>query len=399
MPIKFRCQHCRQFLGISRAQASCVVDCPTCGRTIRVPDLDGLVLPLPKPKINAEDSQLARALEAVAAIGNVDASESAKSDQFDETAGSGPSRQVSVVKHAVKPIELEPLPAPEPVELSPVAPPANQQVKDNLPGARMVAPHREWQKLIAAAASDDADASTDEPQARASVWPALPNNGVGPAHPPTRLSAKTSPTTIFALIGVAAMIFAAGFWLGRVTTINGTSPAQAGINAAGNPAGPGNDIGGGKVDVANLDAAFRGRITYQTEAGDRRADKGARIIVLPADRPGSAKLPIAGFQTGAAIQDRRIAIASIREMGGDFCITSDDGGFDVTLKSSGQFHVIVLSNSLSREPSDEDPTVEQLIAQYFDRSNQLVGRVKYHMEKVRYSGDGTEPWDFSFQRS
>ncbi len=63
MPIKFRCQHCRQFLGISRSKAGEIFDCPTCGWTLRVPDLDGSIKPLPSPGLDMGDSKLAKALD------------------------------------------------------------------------------------------------------------------------------------------------------------------------------------------------------------------------------------------------------------------------------------------------------------------------------------------------
>ena len=55
MPIKFRCEHCRQFLGISHTKSGSLVDCPTCGRTIRVPDPEGFVQPMPELKLNLKD--------------------------------------------------------------------------------------------------------------------------------------------------------------------------------------------------------------------------------------------------------------------------------------------------------------------------------------------------------
>src|SRR5215216_3266212 len=68
MPIKFRCTHCNQFLGISRAQSGTIVDCPACGRSIRVPNLDGTAAPLPKPAIDLSDRGLASALEQLASL-------------------------------------------------------------------------------------------------------------------------------------------------------------------------------------------------------------------------------------------------------------------------------------------------------------------------------------------
>jgi hypothetical protein len=40
MPIRFRCQHCHQLLGIARRKAGSTVHCPTCNASLLVPVLD-----------------------------------------------------------------------------------------------------------------------------------------------------------------------------------------------------------------------------------------------------------------------------------------------------------------------------------------------------------------------
>src|SRR5262245_43033979 len=49
MPIRFRCYNCQQLLGIARRNAGTQVDCPTCRRTLTVPNQDQDDAPLPAP--------------------------------------------------------------------------------------------------------------------------------------------------------------------------------------------------------------------------------------------------------------------------------------------------------------------------------------------------------------
>jgi len=56
-------------MGISHSKAGEVVDCPTCGLSVRVPDLDGQIAPIPQPKLDLKDAELTNALDELAAIG------------------------------------------------------------------------------------------------------------------------------------------------------------------------------------------------------------------------------------------------------------------------------------------------------------------------------------------
>jgi DNA-directed RNA polymerase subunit RPC12/RpoP len=45
MPIRFRCQHCSQLLGIARRKAGTAVECPTCHERVLVPFADTAAAP------------------------------------------------------------------------------------------------------------------------------------------------------------------------------------------------------------------------------------------------------------------------------------------------------------------------------------------------------------------
>ncbi len=67
MPIQFRCRYCRQFLGISRSRAGSQVDCPACGRSLRVPLKNGSPTEASPHAVITSDPRLIQALEVLAA--------------------------------------------------------------------------------------------------------------------------------------------------------------------------------------------------------------------------------------------------------------------------------------------------------------------------------------------
>lgn len=388
MPIKFRCQHCRQFLGISRGKAGAVVDCPKCGRSIRVPDLDGNVKPLPKPGLNLKDSDLRDALSELANIGQVvQVPQSLVDDDADLDAKPAKPEM----------IELQPVAQAKPIDMP--------MPKVNVPAPKEVDEDRGWRTTRQA---DDAwkavlelgeGDSSDEPVVSPDPSTApQPNDQIVPTRGTAKSSATSSrlnnPSFIVAAVGIVALIFTVGFWIGRVTAIRSESSANTDAANAQVNSATGHMVGA--APVAN--ASLRGRITYRTETGDRKPDKGARVIVLPSNYSGKTKLKLDGFRASDSAQDQRVAKATIQAMGGDFAITDDAGNYSATLSSAGQFHVVVLSNSLSRPETEDIKSIESLVGQYFERPTQLIGRVSAHTESVRYSGQETAPWDHSFQR-
>ena len=451
MPIKFRCQHCHQFLGISRSKAGEVFDCPTCGWTLRVPDLDGTIRPLPDGGLDMGDSKLAQALDELASIDNPSRGESLRSaaqsaggtgveghviddrhgDESEEASskkGELPKQQAELegspqpiagIRTLDEPIELPPLPAPEPIDVAPrvrgrkpISPGPEEGESDASGEARpwrsTAQAGKSWKRLLAAAEFGVTEGdSTDEPVKEAdpvSSPPASMNPAVGANVEESQLAggAKVfvlSGSLIWAAVGIGAAVFAVGFGVGRITALPvvQTSPTVVGENG-GEPEDVSSEVAASDAAIDGRYVAFRGRITYRSTDGDRKADRGCRVIVLPVERKGSAKLSVTGLRTGDADEDQQFAAAGIRTLGGDVATTDDSGEFEIKLPGSGQFYILAMSNSVSRDEAADATEVEEALASYFERPTQLLGRVMHHFEEVRYSGDGVTPWDYSFNQ-
>ncbi len=404
MPIKFRCQHCRQFLGISRERAGDIFDCPTCGRTLRVPELDGSVKPLPRVRLDLGDSQLRKALDEIADIGQ-SAGDAIEFDGIDDigrstsdgsaSASGGNSASIPKISKQPEVLSVVPQVAPKPIELAPVAP-----VVHDIPEPSASTNQRRdqaWKEVVELGEGE----SSDEPIAQADPDMEAPR-GVSRNRPATGTRVlEIGPSFWFAAVGLAASVFTAGFWAGRLTTISSIPVAPLPAKSD-EPTGQGSAAPLTKTEAQHSSdaevAGLRGRVTYRPENGTNRPDKGARVIALPADWNGKAKLQVVGFRSADSADDLRVARASLQAMGGDLAVTSDTGEYELSLKSGGQYLLVVLSGSMPRpEMEDTQASVSQLGA-YFDRPQQLLGKVMLHTERITWSGEGSQPWDHVFQR-
>ncbi len=77
MTIKFRCPHCRQFLGISTTKAETLVDCPACGRSVLVPHEGGGATGTKQAPRPGDHPSLRNALQELSALGPPDVDDSA----------------------------------------------------------------------------------------------------------------------------------------------------------------------------------------------------------------------------------------------------------------------------------------------------------------------------------
>lgn len=353
--------------------------------------------------MNLQDSSLLDALDALAGLGMGAGASQKTADRDDprqknqEEYGpidseqpneAGTASVTEDAREAEESDELIPQPLPEPVELPPLEKPVAlvesasfreispaDSVKPVVTGSRL-----ERDPLVELASLANRPASSD-----------------------SRVSASAAPnTSLITLVFVSALSFLAGFLVHA--QFFSKDPARP----EGEPKTEATRRGDSGVEEEGTSQtaqtahkhAVAGRITFRTREGNSQPDAGATVILLPVSRSSSVKLPIIGFRPADHQEDRDVARASVRALGGDVCPVGTDGRFAAELEQSGNYHVLVLSHFQQR--ADEDvrlsENVKTVLLDYFDRPEQLPGRRRYHLGYVYYRGEETEIWDYSFER-
>ena len=367
VPIKFRCNYCRQFLGISRAQAGGVVDCPTCGRSIRVPISEGAVQLIADPELERNDTQLSRALDELAKlidapVHRVPTSPLVTRSDLD---AEGEADEENLRPQPI----LEPIPIEVPLLPTPVIvrPAANLSLENSIDDPLL---HQNEQGLLAELAALSEGISSNPPEEPPISSRAAP--AVGGIQ-------KRSSLMLFL---IASSLFVAGMLMERFaqilparTQIRDPEPMEKKATVSGNE--------------------LQGRITYKTKAGASHPDRGARVLVFPAKRTGDARLSVVGFRPGDSLADQQIANATLKEVGGAAATADEQGEYQLSLEA-GTYQILVLSHFQSGDGTTEAPNLKKWLADYFEVPEQLLGRVQHAFSRLRINGTG-EVWDYAFE--
>ena len=361
MPIKFRCNYCRQFLGISRAQAGGVVDCPTCGQSIRVPLTDGTVPSVEAPELDQEDTHLSRALDELAKLVDLPV------QQFVPVLASSQADPDDAASENQIP---QPLPEPIPIELplppTPVVvvPPVNASLAGDSPRDLMGEPG-----LLDELTALSARAAVFE-QPEAAIEKSL-----------TVRSTSRSDLSALALSILVASTFLAGMLTERFVRLFELGwPGRLHSSALPQP-----NI---------IDSELTGRILYKTSEGESHADRGARLVLFPMERSGTVKLSSVGFRPADGPADQLVANAAIKALGGTAASADERGEFRVVVEA-GSYQLLILSHYQSRPETEVDPSLAKLLLEYFDKPVEVLGRVQYQFSPIRIKGTGDQ-WDHSF---
>lgn len=353
MPIKFRCPHCEQLLGISRSKANAVVDCPTCGRQLRVPGPDKQLAPIPDPQLDLGDAQLAEALRELAAI----------PEGSDEGLADTPAPEARR-----QPVQVMAVPLPE-------AP---------APKAKLVSPRRSSRETSAQAETNEGE------DPLVSLTEAADWDDVNDVDPPW----YRHPAARAALVLLAAgLFFGLGYYVRDLREMAVAEAASRKEEESRQRAVARKAAAG----IRDLLPAIAGRISYVTENGNLRSDRGARLIALPQQRKGDVRLSIVGFRSGDSEADVAVARAALRALGGDMAVADTEGQFQVLLPEAGNYHVVVLSRFQPVPPEKvAPPELMRILARDFDRPEQLLGHTQYHWADLPFRGEETRDWDYVF---
>ncbi|MEZ6146353.1 MAG: hypothetical protein R3B91_13255 [Planctomycetaceae bacterium] len=368
MPIKFRCRHCQQFLGISDSRAGEITNCPQCGKAIRVPALDGTVAPIPEPKLNLKDEQLADALSELARLESDSEENLTKSQPIalpelqsnESRVSTPPAREVT---------------APVTVLAKPVAESAR---KATLHPTSHTTPIEEDSHEVLSSLADLAGRSTSSTSSRIeqnNQWKLL------------------VPVLGFLLLLTIAVMMRSGFGpdASSIPVTDDSQDTRESEPEDQQPANLPND-----VSVP----AITGRVTYISDAGDSRPDSGAIAILLPFPRKGQFKLDEAGFLSGAAQIDADAATAALQALGGDASIADQDGKFELHVTTAGDYRMLVISHHQKTNTRSALATkVQETLSGYFLRPAILLGQLSYHFDDFHYRGQGTSPRDVNFAQN
>lgn len=379
MPIKFRCEYCRQLMGIAETKAGSLVDCPTCGRTLRVPNRNGTVDPPPKPSVNLADDGLRRALEELAQLG--------------QAAGSGAQSAVEnsislILPPVAPPSSREKVPEPNLAAVvghSAPNPLVNSIALEPLPAMKVVDPPAPQRAAVASLSVNSAtisDGSHD--QVLASI-----GGAISPGRP-VKSDLPVSPASHGVPIGwvIAAMALSlvagvvGGFGFGTyLATTSRAAPSATNLEPA----------------PAAARSLIKGRLTYRNAQKQLQPDAGATVLILPVKREDAAKLSVGGLRPNDNAESRLAAAKRLEGQGGRLAQADDDGNFQIDVPDEGEYTIIGLSHFQGR-PADDTGSADSLttLEELFERPEQLIGKRAFQVASIKHAGTGTVIWDQTF---
>ena len=365
MPIKFRCQHCQQLLGISVSRAGAVVDCPQCGRSLRVPELDGKTRKLPDAKSDVRsDSALLTALSELSSLGDLE-----KNAPTED--GRRVPEYVASASHTAA-VEA-PRPAPERIEVEQVS---VERIADTPTEVSLV---EDGPFELSESLSEFVDGSDSLSDDLLTEMRQVSD----PAASPLLL--------IFGGVLLLLLGATAGWWFGRSEQVNATAAA-----ADNKPELHAQDRAVADAGGVTAGIHVSGTVEYQDASGRVLPDVGSLVLLLPAERSGTLLFQARALTRAPEHSDRIATLAGLSAVGGAVDTVDDEGHYQLASKVSQPSVVVVVSTHQAR-PADVSilPKLSVLLETWFDSTSHICGKLAVQSSEVT-AAPSAQTLDFRF---
>ncbi len=403
MPIQFRCEYCRQLLGISQSRAGSMVDCPACGRSLLVPSKDGATA---KPVRSAKAQADARLLNALAELSGLGGA-AAESDAPPATSVPQPrSPKLAQTPAVVARPSGSPSDQMRIVPLKPGTQDAFEELADiQNDGQPDEVPDLEEPELLDEPESGQQErshhAAPGDPFREAlqelTTLPPLVATEYAPA-----TSGSTNRPLHWAIVVVTAGVaFGLGLLVGKSRTPSvdraGTEqvssasadPSHAALANLGNAPEKKDDATAATPAVAG---ELKGTVKYKNAAGETVADADSLVLLVPSKNTTPLRLdgrPLREDQQSPARLSIEAALGilevSVSRVGAD-------GTFAIPQKHKQSSRLVVISRHKSRSDGESVPgDAQQTLSEWFESTAHLVGRLSAKVVLVDATGSMPTP--------
>ena len=366
MPIQFRCQYCRQRLGIADSRAGTLVDCPACGRSLRVPSADGKVAS-GQPEQRAPDVELESALQQLTNFGS-------------ETSAIEPGTPVAESAR-IQPSSRSTLP----VTATEIPLRAQPELLDDVITA-------EEGRAASTSAAVHAGIATDT----AAVQLTSVLTELAAQQPSVPIPAETRRTgfrryfpTLISLL-TALLAFFAGMLIADHRS--GGVPASSPSTAAEVPDTEADTVSRDQPQAAVTAPAadqVSGIVFAKMADGRTEPDAGALVIIAPAKNASEFRLDGRFLRDDKTTVAHKALVAALKEFEVSFTFAGADGSYSLPVPRQGSCTLIAVSKRIARaaaSPLADD--VAGSLAEWFTTPSPITGRLQAVTQSVASPGPG-----------
>lgn len=324
------------------------MDCPQCGRSLRVPELDGRTRKLP-PTVSEfkTDSGLISALSELSALGEETEPQDHVASTSTATAVQAPTAMPQRVETVAVPLErIDDLVV---------------QADGDEDGPFMLAESLE--ELAGISDPDIDEELSDELLTEMQLV----------SHP--------SASPLLLMFGGMLLLLggtAAGWWLGKSDRFN--PQAAPAVDTAPDAIADSEVDDGAGQPVAEV---LSGTVTYVDTAAVTQPDSGALILSLPEEHEGSFRLHAKAFLKAPSHPDRVATLAALEAIGGAVTVADSSGQFVLNPKQMNNSVVFAVSRHKARAadvPIDDKAAV--VLDRWFDSTSHICGKLAVQIHKV-----------------